>query len=460
MGDSNFNPIHQTADNHLFGIDYGVQPGLQAPLVGPALAAAPTDTLQIATPARVQDGETSKVTVTAIGPDGKADPNFVGTVHLASSDGSAQIDPTYTFTPADGGSHTFGLSLFTPGDQTVAAMIDGAPSSQVTSDLIQILPGQAAEFEIDAPASVTPGQDSSLRIHTIDQYGNLDPNYWGSASISISLDLNGVPVSPVNLPPGYLAWLIAGTGLPPAYHFALTDHGVRDFPIYASELDAADLATIPGMSGTDPGQLSLVLDVTDPKGVINPTSVTIPIQVPPESATPPPTPAPTASDIGVLFHGPTAAVAGLPTTLSLETFIRPGSPSRGSHTIHFTSSDTAASLPTDLTFDPGTNPFHDLTATLATPGVQVIYAIDTSDSQVVGATSVEVQAPALTPQAQTVDLIYESLLNRPADTHWQAAPVQSPARVARRVMHMPSMRDFRLSMPTSASSDGNRRRRS
>jgi hypothetical protein len=88
-----------------------------------SLTVAPADarTLVVNAPAGASAGTPFDVTVSALDPYGNLASGYVGTVTFASSDGAALLPDDYTFTPDDGGVHTFaaGVTLFAAGDQTV-----------------------------------------------------------------------------------------------------------------------------------------------------------------------------------------------------------------------------------------------------------------------------------------------------------------------------------------------------
>jgi hypothetical protein len=79
----------------------------------------------LAAPANVPPGAPFDLTVTALDPYGNTAVNYQGTVTFSTSDtDSAIVLPAdYTFTAADAGVHTFsgGVTLNTPGDQTITA---------------------------------------------------------------------------------------------------------------------------------------------------------------------------------------------------------------------------------------------------------------------------------------------------------------------------------------------------
>jgi hypothetical protein len=79
----------------------------------------------VAAPASVSAGTPFDITVTALDPYGNAAVNYLGTVTFSTSDTDPGIvlPADYTFTAADAGVHTFsgGVTLITPGDQTITA---------------------------------------------------------------------------------------------------------------------------------------------------------------------------------------------------------------------------------------------------------------------------------------------------------------------------------------------------
>jgi hypothetical protein len=66
-------------------------------------------------PASTPSGSPFSLTVSIQNGSGQPLPSYVGTVHLTSSDPQASLPSDYTFTPADAGTHTFSVTLNTPG---------------------------------------------------------------------------------------------------------------------------------------------------------------------------------------------------------------------------------------------------------------------------------------------------------------------------------------------------------
>ena len=88
----------------------------------------PHATLDITAPATATAGVPFTITVTAIY-QGKRDTVINSFVHFTSSDSAAVLPRDYRFTAADAGSHTWpnGVTLKTPGSQTITATIYMAP---------------------------------------------------------------------------------------------------------------------------------------------------------------------------------------------------------------------------------------------------------------------------------------------------------------------------------------------
>jgi hypothetical protein len=91
-------------------------------LVTDLLAVPSVTHFAISTPARAAAGASFSVTVTALDRNDDVSAGYTGTVHFASSDGTAILPADYTFTAADHGVHTFtGLLFGRAGSQAITA---------------------------------------------------------------------------------------------------------------------------------------------------------------------------------------------------------------------------------------------------------------------------------------------------------------------------------------------------
>jgi probable HAF family extracellular repeat protein len=97
-----------------------VMAGLTASQGGIVVNPAATSGLRITGPSRVTAGSLFRITVTAYDAYGNVTTGYLGTVAFKSSDASATLPVSYTFTASDRGVHTFtGLKLKKRGIQTV-----------------------------------------------------------------------------------------------------------------------------------------------------------------------------------------------------------------------------------------------------------------------------------------------------------------------------------------------------
>ncbi len=89
------------------------------------VTAAPAVAFQIIAPANATSGQAFDITVIAVDPYGNTDMNYLGTIHFTStdSDPGVVLPADYTFQASDAGMVTFpaGVTLMTPGDQTITA---------------------------------------------------------------------------------------------------------------------------------------------------------------------------------------------------------------------------------------------------------------------------------------------------------------------------------------------------
>ncbi len=106
-------------------------------------------------------GVDSSFTVTIRDPAGNPVTNHTGTVHFTSTDPLANLPADYTFTPADGGKHTFDYRFGTAGTQSVTvvdvakAALARTASVQVTATQPAFLPIPGArEFVFDSSRNV------------------------------------------------------------------------------------------------------------------------------------------------------------------------------------------------------------------------------------------------------------------------------------------------------------------
>ena len=126
--------------------------------LGPALAGLMTfgcgthATLDITAPSSSIAGSPFTITVTAVVGQ-RRDTVINSAIVFTSSDSKAVLPPRYSFTPNDAGSHTFtdGVTLMTPGSQSITATVSGAPGINGTAN-VTVDAAIAMQFNVSAPS--------------------------------------------------------------------------------------------------------------------------------------------------------------------------------------------------------------------------------------------------------------------------------------------------------------------
>ena len=98
-------------------------------------------------PTSTTAGDSLSVTVTARGSDGAVLTDYDGTVHFASTDAQAILPADYQFTPADNGTKTFTVTLKTAGDHSIT-VTDPASAPAYGQDIISVRAAAAASFTV------------------------------------------------------------------------------------------------------------------------------------------------------------------------------------------------------------------------------------------------------------------------------------------------------------------------
>ena len=268
----------------------------------------------------VTAGGVEHLTVTALDPFGNTATGYSGTVHVTSSDGQAVLPSNAALTNGVG---SFDVTLKTAGPQTITAT-DTVTSSVtgVQSSLI-VTAAAATHLGVTGGVNVVAGTVEHLTIAALDPYGNTSSTYSGTVHITSS---DGQAVLPSD------ATLIGGVGL---FNVTLKTAGTRS-------ITATDTVT-PGITGVQSGL------------VVSPAA---------------------ASVLGLT--GPSSIQGGVTTSVTVTIKDVYGNTVTGySGTIHFTSNDANAVLPSNTTLTNGTGTFP---VTLETPGTNSITATDTVTS--------------------------------------------------------------------------------
>lgn len=289
-------------------------------------------------PASTTSGAPQNFTVTAMDPYGNPATGYTGTVHFTSSDAQATLPPNYNFTLADAGVHTFSATLKTAGTQaitatdTVTATITGTQSGISVSQV-----GASTLAVAGFPAFTTAGASQTFTVTAKDSNGNVVPGYRGTVHFT-SNDPQAT--------------------LPADYTFTLSDAGVHTFNATfktagSVSVTATDTATS-SISGTQSG-------IT-----VNPA----------------------AASVLIVAGFPVSTTSGSSQSFTVTLRDAYGNTASGYlGTVHFTSSDSQATLPADYTFTAGDAGARTFNASLKTAGSQSITATDTVASSITGSQS-------------------------------------------------------------------------
>jgi hypothetical protein len=290
-------------------------------------------------------GAETPVVVTAADRYGNAAPDFVGTIHLTASDPRAIVPPDYTFSATDAGSHTFAVTFKTDDLQSLAAT-DTTDTSFAASKNLWINPAAPSTLLIRGlPGKTTAGNTMVFGVLGEDPFGNTEPLVAGT---------------------------VAFTGTDPQAVLP-SDHAfsAKDKSTFTASLKTAGTQTIRATLTDKNGK---TIEGTGPSVVVNPSG---------------------ARSLA-LAGLPASTTAGAPQTFTVTALDAYGNIATGYlGTMHFTSSDSRAALPSDYTLTASDHGTHDFSASLITVGSRAIRASDTAHPSITGLVSGIAVAPGL-----------------------------------------------------------------
>ena len=310
----------------------------------PAVSGTPAPSLDVnGFPPITTAGAPGSFTVTARNADGTTNTGYTGTVQFSSTDALAIIkDPAtgnpvalqnfkYTFTAADAGVHTFSATLKTAGTQSLTAADTQTSTINGTEGSILVKPAAASTMSVSGfPSSTTAGVAHNATVTLRDPYGNIASGYTGTVHFTSS---DSKAILPVN------------------YTFTAADAGSHTF--------SAILKTAGTRSITAADTLASALKATEGGITVNP--------------------APASK---FLISGPSSVGDGERFNLTITVADAYGNVVTGyTGTVHFTSTDNRATLPSNYTFtaaDKGVHTFSGLV--LRKRGKQTITIGDTLNS--------------------------------------------------------------------------------
>jgi hypothetical protein len=142
-------------------------------------------------PASTTAGQPFQFTVTALDSNGQPIPNYIGTVHFTTTDYHSWLVPAdYTFAASENSSHTFTMSYWQAGPETISVVDTRNASAKATSPVDQVQPGPSQYFTTTYWGNSTYGEAAGysfpFSIQVCDSYGNITPNYTGTVHFTSS----------------------------------------------------------------------------------------------------------------------------------------------------------------------------------------------------------------------------------------------------------------------------------
>ena len=350
-------------------------------------------------------GSAGNFAVTAHDPYGNVATGYTGTVHFTSSDPQAVLPANYTFTSTDAGVHSFAATLNTAGNQSIVATDSTTATITASMSVTVGTPGASATFI---------KEDTSTEGNWIQAYGSQGFNIIGSttsypsyAAVTAVGETKYTWAASTTDPRALQN--ASGTGRIAACWYSptsfsvdvnLTDGQAHDVALYAVDWDkqgrseqiqitsaatgaVLDTETLSNFSGGVYLQWELSGNVVITfKTLAGPNAVLSGLFFDPPSSTG------AASDLLNISSSPTTDTAGIARNFTV-TVLSPsgGTDTKYTGTIHFTSSDPQAVLPSNFTFTTALAGVYTFAVTLKTAGLQSVTATDIADPSVTGTES-------------------------------------------------------------------------
>jgi hypothetical protein len=285
-------------------------------------------------------GVAQNLTVTALDSTGAVAKLYSGTVHFTSTD-SQLVVANYTFTAADAGQHTFSVAFDTATTQAIRASDTTHPSITGVESGITVNPASAASLSVSGfPTTTTAGVAQSFAVVARDSYGNRATGYTGTIQFSSS---------------------DTKAGLPANYTFTTTDQGVHNFRAVLDTVPAG--GQFQSISAADTATSSIA---GSEQGIsVNPIA---------------------ATHFGISY--PTSTTAGVTQFIIVSALDVYGNVATSyGGTVHFSSTDSLAYLPSDQTFSAGFGGVFQVLIEFVTAGSQAIRVTDTAHPSITGVQS-------------------------------------------------------------------------
>ena len=302
-------------------------------------------TFRVTAPATTTSKSVLPMTISAIDANGDVVPGFRGMVFISSSDPAASTASGYAFNPADAGipylftaadagSHSFtgAIRLVTAGNQTVKVSAPNMAAATVTVNVT----GQVRQMQISAPTASVAGDTFNITVSAIDTTGAIAPGYSTKVHFASSDSLAGLPAD---------------------YTFTEADAGTHTFQV--------TLKT----AGT------VFVSATELGGSINGG---VNVNVAPQAAS------------TLTLAGAAGAIGVIRPVTIVARDVYGNQAMSYSGTVHFTSSDAAAILPSDAAL---INGMTTVDVKFLTVGTQTLTATDIVNDTITGTLSSNATAP-------------------------------------------------------------------
>jgi hypothetical protein len=322
---------------------------------GGGSSSGPATQLEVTVPENVQAGQGFDMLVEAVDASNRPATDYTGTVHftLGTTDSSATLPADYTFTAADHGFHLFHVTLAATGSQTLT-VTDTTTGSITGSAVTTVNPAPVAtRLLVLTQRSATTGEPTSVTVVALDAAGHRVSDYTGTVALTNS---------------------DASATLPAAYTFTASDHGRHTFQVTFRTTGSQTVTATDTATSSITGQASLTVAAA---GVV--------------------------THFGVITLGrslPGFATPVLVVALDASNHVV----TDYTGTVHFTSSDSQATLPADYTFQASDNGSHLFSVTFNTTGRQTLTVTDTASSSTTGRVNVGV-----TTRQRWLDALFSSL---------------------------------------------------
>ncbi len=406
---------------------------------------AATTEFSVTSAAATVAGAATTITVTATDTYGNPSFNYLGTVHLRSSDVQAGLPADYTFTAADNGTHTFAVTLKTAGTQTVSA-VDTTTAAMLGTVTTAVTPAAVTTFGVAGGGGFI-GSPHAVTVTARDVYGNVATDYNGTVHLVSSdpkttvagdatltngagtitvteLTLGTQTLSVVDTVDGSLVgsesivvtpgWAVRFTATPLAATIAGQTQGTTvtgydafgnvstvftgtvavqttdpqaGFSYYTFTAADAGVHVIPVTLKTAGAQTVTISDYANPTASVTQSGIQVT--------------ASTATSLSVTaLHGTTAGVAQNFTVTLRDVYGNIATGYRG--TLNFTSSDTIAALPAAYAFTAADAGVHTFSTTFKSSGGQGLTVTDPAAVGLLGMTSTQKDIPIVAGVAAAI----------------------------------------------------------